>query len=142
MVRRCSFQGGVIIRVDANELQADQLIGPIDDPQVDGLNAAPGERDAEQASRFDSVENSDRNLCFCVLLRLGARRERAERWIRRVWSRQESPQIGSQCTYHDEILATRRRAVQGGNCDRVRNLLRIDSVAAEVSWLVWTRGPC
>ena len=47
MVRRRGFQRRVIIRVDSDQQQAQQPIGAIDDPQVDGLDAAPGERNAK-----------------------------------------------------------------------------------------------
>ena len=112
MIRGRGFERRVIIRIDSHQLQSEQFIGPIDDLQVDGLDAAPGEMNAEQAGCFGGVENGDGDLGVRVFLRLGARLERAERWVRRVRRRKQTPQTGSQCEYHAAILATRRRGVQ------------------------------
>ncbi len=96
MVRRGGLERGVVVRVDLDQLQAQERVRPIDDPQVHRLDAAAGEVDAEEIGTLGGVEHGDGHLGLGVLLRLGARRERTERRVRRVRRRQNSPQRGSQ----------------------------------------------
>ena len=104
MIGGRGFERWVIVWIDADELQADELVGPIGDLEIDRLNAAASEGDTEVLGGFVRIQNGDGYLGARVGLCLGAIGEGAIRRVGGVWGRYQAPEAMSEVEYHEQIL--------------------------------------
>ena len=94
------FQRREVVGTDAQQMQTQRRGTAILDPQIDGLNAPPGQRHPEHLLAFGGVQHRHRHLGGGAGLHLSAGQKGAQQRLRPIRGRQQAPQQGRGMCHH------------------------------------------